>query len=294
MPIPAVNIFEQGSQLVKITSICDDYLNCQMTGMDAGGALAKKSVHVSRAPGLRRMDYEGASVVEWEYKDINARTKLIGGEINEIYPPYTIGEEIYITKKIADPLDDLGSYNWACIGAHAGGGWTEQRYEELTGAGVPINTAKFFVDENRVGRTWQEANASSSECLTISDPCIGELAGGDGPGYEFYMGCKQGHDVINGGTQHIHKVKFVGDCFTGELNGEEAGTDNLWEKLINTMWKASDGDCYTVMQGPATNAAGDHSPDAPAAQRRGTISRGRRSLGIWLRRIHMVFRQCPA
>lgn len=158
MPFTEINLGDQHSQKMQIKYIRDNYLVCTMrtysTYIKANPPIDQtRSVDVSRPIGLRRMD---SDPLTYSYIDINTRKVISGANINLneiVTPPYKVGDEIYVTKLIADPADTS--------------------FDQYT-TNLSLNsTVDLFVDENRAGRSWVVSGSGQNGGITGYDPkCV--------------------------------------------------------------------------------------------------------------------------
>lgn len=193
MPFQEVNLSQQNSQKAIIRLVCDDFLICKTSGFDTNGDLAEIDIIVSKPVGLRTLDYFGKG--DWERGEgvgaeqqrTGAATGSYSGVTGNINPIYIMDDEIYFTKKISDPLNSSTSVSQSYydnsnnIDYYANlPGNSPIIYGDLTGTGV-AKMADHFVDENRIGRTW-DTGAGSVGGLNLSgfvEKCVAFCEGGE-------------------------------------------------------------------------------------------------------------------
>ena len=206
MPFEKISLLEQDSQQAIIANVCGDVLVCKMTGMNEKGDIRIRMEYVSRAPGLREVDLDPDI---WEMSALNTRSGVAGteeepgsksGVIEHLSPPYITGEEIFITKKLKDPvqIDRVNNYDKLyAIEEEPESGPGDRigpvtKYEGVvrevhcfrTGLaghfGKNENTAAFMVDENRAGRSWGVTGGSSAGMPEgYESKCVAFCEGGE-------------------------------------------------------------------------------------------------------------------
>lgn len=181
MPFQEIRLDQQNSQRATITGICDDFLICKTSGFDTNGDLAQIEIIVSRPIGLRTLDYFGGG--EWGRNPSNlqqrtgAPTSEYSGKTGNISPAYELGEEIYFTKKISNHLNTSTSVSQSyynnCISDYG-----SIVYGDLTGTGV-AKMADHFVDENRIGRTWDTGAGGGGVPSGFVEKCVAFCENGE-------------------------------------------------------------------------------------------------------------------